>query len=109
MNKPPYRYQGQITRVIDGDTVDIVIDLGLRITANVRARLWGINTPERGQQGYNEAGDYLIFRTAGKTLAVETHKDPDNFGRWLIVLIDDSGKCINDDMVTLGHAVEYRR
>ena len=55
-----YHYRGVITRVIDGDTVDVEIDLGLRLTANVRCRLYGINTPERGQPGYHEAAGNVL-------------------------------------------------
>ena len=41
-----YTYKCNVTRVIDGDTVDASIDLGYDITINKRIRLYGINTPE---------------------------------------------------------------
>ncbi len=109
MKKPPYRYLGKVTRVVDGDTVDVQIDLGFRLNANVRCRLYGINTPERGELGYHEATDYLETQVHGKTLFVETHKDPDNFGRWLVELYDGPGESVNERLVHMGHAKEYRR
>ena len=41
-----YQYKAKIDRIVDGDTMDIVIDLGFKITTNQRIRLKGINTPE---------------------------------------------------------------
>ena len=41
-----YKYKATVGRVVDGDTVDVVIDLGFKITTNQRIRLEGINTPE---------------------------------------------------------------
>lgn len=41
-----FRYIGTITKVVDGDTVDAVIDLGFTISVRERFRLLGINAPE---------------------------------------------------------------
>ena len=41
-----FHYQAEITRVVDGDTVDAFIDLGFDLHSKQRVRLFGINTPE---------------------------------------------------------------
>ena len=41
-----YTYNCEITRVVDGDTCDITLDLGFNIMHKARVRLHGINAPE---------------------------------------------------------------
>ena len=41
-----YEYNCQVTRVVDGDTIDCVLDLGFSILHKCRVRLYGIDTPE---------------------------------------------------------------
>ncbi len=46
-----YRYIAELIRVVDGDTIDVRVDLGFQITQVIRVRLKGINTPElRGKE-----------------------------------------------------------
>ena len=44
--KKKYRYNAKVMRVVDGDTLDLEIDLGFNIKINERVRLFGIDTPE---------------------------------------------------------------
>lgn len=78
-----YEYQGVVTNVVDGDTFDITVDLGLRITSNQRVRLYGIDTPERGQPGFMEATTRLRELILDQTVVVRTIKPADKYGRWL--------------------------
>jgi len=41
-----YRYKARLNRIIDGDTIDVSIDLGFDVKIKQRVRLYGINTPE---------------------------------------------------------------
>lgn len=41
-----YFYNAEVTRVVDGDTIDVSIDLGFNIWIKERLRLYGLNTPE---------------------------------------------------------------
>ena len=41
-----YYYKAEVTRIVDGDTIDVSIDLGFSVSAKARLRLYGINTPE---------------------------------------------------------------
>ena len=44
--QPSYRYRAELDRVVDGDTLDVVIDLGFYIRIKERIRLEGVDTPE---------------------------------------------------------------
>ena len=41
-----YEYKALVERVVDGDTIDVIIDLGFKTWKKVRVRMEGINTPE---------------------------------------------------------------
>ena len=41
-----YEYKAIVDRVVDGDTIDVTIDLGFKTWKKVRVRMEGINTPE---------------------------------------------------------------
>ena len=46
MESKLYHYSAEVTRVVDGDTVDAFVDLGFDMHSKQRVRLYGINTPE---------------------------------------------------------------
>ncbi len=50
-----YDYAVTVARVVDGDTLDLDVDLGFYLRSRLRFRLLGIDAPERGQPGYAEA------------------------------------------------------
>jgi micrococcal nuclease len=102
-----YNFKATCTYVVDGDTADLIIDAGFNLTTKRRIRLLGINTPERGVSGYQQAKDYLKWRTLNKKLIVETYED-DVFGRYLGILFID-GVNINQELLELGLAVMYVR
>ena len=52
-----YEYRCKIVRIIDGDTVDLIIDLGFNIKIKIRGRLEGVDTPERGHPDWSHATD----------------------------------------------------
>ena len=105
-----YQYRHvKIERVVDGDTIDLSVDLGNKITWRENFRLNGIDTPERGTIGCAPATQHLIDLTSGGLSRIETFK-PDKFGRWLADLyINTSGGelLVNKLMVIDGHAKEY--
>jgi len=83
-----YLRRAKVLRVVDGDTVDLEVDLGYHVSLTIRGRLLGINTPERGQPD---------FALATKALAslLEENTDEDGYvsvkstktgkyGRWLV-------------------------
>ncbi len=111
-----YKYNAKIGRIVDGDTVDIVIDLGFKITTNQRIRLKGINTPEtynvkKDSEEYKKglaAKEFVIQRiTANNYEAViDTDKDTGKYGRYIATIwLADSSTSLNDELVEKGHAV----
>ena len=108
-----YEYQHvKVARVIDGDTVVLDIDMGNRITWSGSFRLAGINAPEMGASGSNEARLFLFDLLKGGVALAETIK-PDKYGRWLVRLYTHFGLDgtpegdIGEAMVEAGHAVAY--
>ncbi|VFM96173.1 MAG: micrococcal nuclease [Candidatus Kentron sp. G] len=97
-----HRYRCSVSRVVDGDTVDLVVDLGFRIRIDVRVRLAGIDAPER----YTEDGKKATARVkalAPAIVSVSTSKTG-KYGRWLATLYDEDGRDINALLVEEGHA-----
>ena len=117
-----YNYNATCTRVVDGDTVDAMIDLGFGVHVKKRIRLAGINAPESRTREKQEkilglaAKERLkdMLNSADNNFELES-KEVGKYGRVLGVLhIDElDGKdvitkvCINDSLVKEGYAVEY--
>ena len=102
----------EIVNVVDGDTIDIVIDLGFDLTKKERVRLAGIDAPEsrtsnaEEKQFGLEAAEYLKSRLdSSSNLKIKTEKDG-KFGRMLGYLYDEKGS-LNEDMVARGYAWVY--
>ena len=109
-----YEYKAELVRVVDGDTVDLAVDLGFRHRFTDRFRLYGINTPERGEKGWSAANEHLTSLLAyrGKPIGLRTHIDKrDKYGRWLaelyVTLTDGTILFVNQDMIDRGYAVRY--
>ena len=116
-----YEYRCKITRVVDGDTVDVDIDLGFGVWLHKeRVRLHGIDTPESRTRDLEEKKYGLIakqkikdFMPVGSMQTLVTTKDKaGKFGRILgkFLIYDkttDSQMTINDWMIREHHAVAY--
>lgn len=106
----PYVYHARIVRVVDGDTIDLDVDLGFRLTSRQRLRVLGINAPEKstpeGVEAARFAADLLPVGTA---ILVETDRpDPrDKYGRFLATFDLPDGQDFAETMVLGGHAVRY--
>lgn len=98
-----------VVRVIDGDSIELSIDVGNHITWRANFRLYGIDTPERGHPLYHEATEHLSKLLLLGVSKVQTHK-PDKFGRWLVTVwvpVTGGDLCVNEAMVVEGFAKEY--
>lgn len=107
-----YEYRARIERCVDGDTVDASLDLGFGVCVDERCRLLGIDTPERGQPGFNEATAYLEqllegAKVEGFVLCRTVKDKKGKYGRYLIELFDTEGQSINQRMVKDGFARAY--
>ena len=82
----PYVYQAKVARWVDGDTVDLDVDLGFKMRTMQRFRLIGIDTPERGQPGYTEARQLAESLMPSDSPVLFESMKSDKYGRWLIYL-----------------------
>lgn len=110
-----YQYKVKVTRVVDGDTVDVDIDLGFSVVLKKqRVRLYEIDTPESRTRDLEEkkfglaSKKYLKNKLENATNIYLTSHDKGKFGRILGELfIDDNEKSVNMQLVDNHHAVYY--
>ena len=111
-----YEYRATIRRVVDGDTVDVTLDLGFNILYNSRIRLLGIDTPESRTRDLEEKARGLAAKDrvkelcpVGSSVILKTTKDGrGKFGRILgEIFVSGIVQSINQLLVEEGHAVEY--
>ena len=109
-----YRYKVYVTRVVDGDTVDVDIDLGFgMVYKKQRVRMKGIDTPESRTRDLEEkkfglaSKEFLKAQLYGQEIELVSH-DKGKFGRILGELfIGSSAYSINQVMIDNHHAVLY--
>ena len=114
-------YGAKPLKAIDGDTIDLMVDLGFSIHFKMRVRLYGVNTPESrtkdlaekelGLKAKKFTEDWLVGRD---WVFVNTIPDKnDKYGRVLAKIyssdkIDDvATACLNTDIIQSGYAREY--
>lgn len=80
-----YEYKARVDRVIDGDTVDFIVDLGFHVYIKIRGRLLGVDTPERGDKDWATATAHLaeLLNNKGEEIVIRTKKT-EKYGRWLV-------------------------
>jgi micrococcal nuclease len=114
-------YGATVIDVIDGDTIDLMIDLGFNIHHKIRVRLYGVNTPESRTKDLKEKEMGLKAKsftkdwlTNNKWVFVNTIPDKnDKYGRILARIYssdqveDPKTACLNVDIVQAGFAREY--
>ena len=115
-----YEYRAELIKVVDGDTVDVDIDLGFGVwLKNERVRIMGIDTPESrtsdkveklfGLAAKNRVKKMLEKNIVLKTFAAKDGEDmKGKFGRILgDFYIESEGKLLTEVMIEEGHAVPY--
>ena len=105
----------KVTKIVDGDTIDVLLDMGFDILYQQRVRLFGIDTPESRtrdlkEKKYGLLSKYLLKAelSLGKKITVKTYKGDETgkFGRILGDIWID-GKSVNQKMCDKGYAVPY--
>jgi|TARA_B100001758_G_C18410968_1_gene615641 micrococcal nuclease len=106
-----FKYNAKVIRVVDGDTVDALVDLGFSTFKKVRIRMMGINAPESRTRDMEEKAKGLAAKIRLEELLeeekfiLESH-GVGKFGRCLGTLhVDDVN--VNKTLVEEGHAWEY--
>jgi micrococcal nuclease len=93
---------GMATRVIDGDTIDVLLTSG-----RIRVRLHGVDAPERDQPGGDAATAWLTQRLQDRQVLLEPVSQ-DQYDR-MVAVVHVGDRNINRDLVQAGHAWAYRQ
>jgi len=110
-----YEYACTVERIVDGDTIDVTLDLGFSVSYKSRVRLYGIDTPESRTRNKDEKARgklASVFLTKAIELAdqvvirTELKDSRGKFGRVLGTVVCD-GEDVNQGMVDGGFAVKY--
>lgn len=115
-----WQYRAFAVRVIDGDTIEVEIDLGMRVTITQTVRVAGINAPEVTTTAGRTAkaavnvwmGQALIPDGANAKwpLTITTSKPDgqgDKYGRWLASISRADGRDLATDLIAAGHALPW--
>lgn len=114
-----YEYRVKINNIVDGDTVDVDIDLGFGVwIKDERVRIMGIDTPESRttdevEKIFGLAAKYRLKELLGEYSVLKTQIDKDGkdmkgkFGRVLGDFLSSEGKSISETLIEEGHAVPY--
>lgn len=103
-----YKYNAQVLKVIDGDTVDLFVDLGFKVGFNTRMRLIGIDTPEKQFPYGKVVQQYLKKILENQKVYVDVTKK-DKYGRYLglIYLNETDNISINEFLINNNMAKAY--
>lgn len=108
-----FEYNCSITKIIDGDTIDVILDLGFNTKLDKRIRVHGIDTPELRSRLPAERIHARMARSRVQQLLplhtkhiIRTYK-PDKYGRTLGTIYDDEDNDIADILVQERLAVKY--
>lgn len=110
-------YKAQVKKVLDGDTIDLLIDVGFNMHYSGRVRLYGVNTPESRTSNLEEKVAGLAAKEFvenwieenNHVVFIKTIKDKnEKYGRLLAEIYNqDKTKCLNLEIVNAGLARSY--
>jgi len=110
-------YQAKVLRIVDGDTIDVDLDLGFSVwLRKQRVRLYGIDTPESRTRNKEEKVRGLLSKAKlkelapiGSTIKLKTQigDERGKFGRILGTLLTQDNININEFLIENNYAVAY--
>ncbi len=110
----PYTYNAYVVSVYDGDTITVILDMGMGVQKKAKCRMYGIDTPELRGKTVKEktaakvARDRLRELVNEKTVLLQSLTKPDKYGRLLVkVWVDDGAILVNDLLIEEGLARAY--
>ena len=108
----PFVYNATLERIIDGDTIDVTLDLGFNVKLHKqRCRLAGIDTPESRTKNLEEKALGLKAKERLKELCIGSFKiqslGTGKYGRILAIPYTEDNQDVCQMLVSEGHAVEY--
>lgn len=110
---PIYQYKAKLVKVVDGDTVDLEVDLGFYASVRTRFRLYGIDTKELRDKDPKNRAEALLAKERlrqlleGEDLIVVSYKT-DMYGRWLAdIYRQDMTASVNETLLQENLAVPF--
>ena len=121
MTRPNYVYAAKLERVVDGDTYELMVDLGCSVWHKLTVRLLGVNTPEtKGETrtaGLAARREAEIWFSDHHSFVIELHKEPkrqtDSFRRYLALIYGtkfytEHQESLSEHLLATHHAVLFR-
>ena len=105
-----YQYEAEVIAVVDGDTLDLRVDVGFRHRLEDRFRLYGVNAPEKNTPEGVRAKAFVVqwFKDHPGPYFIDTMKDKrEKYGRWLATVRAANGQYLCDDLISSGNAKAY--
>jgi len=109
-----YRYNAKLDRVVDGDTIDALVDLGFNTWKKVRIRLMGIDAYESRTRDLEEKKLGLAAKArlneiieSNDLLFILKSHGVGKYGRCLGEIFIEEGISINQTLINEGHATQY--
>lgn len=93
----------EVERIIDGDTLVIRVEGG-----SITVRLYGVDTPERGEACFSEATERLTELAGSYVQLLPDERDADRFGRWLRYVYTTDAVLIDEALVAEGFGLAWR-
>jgi len=111
----PFCYNAKVSKIIDGDTIKVDIDLGFDIWMRDQSiRLFGIDTPESRTTDNNQKKLGLLAKKQlsshcpeGSDILLQTFVDKAKFGQFLGIISTTKGINVNQWLIDNNYAVEY--
>lgn len=102
-----YKYKAIVDYVVDGDTVDLSVDLGFDIWHKTRVRVNGLDTPEKWFNYGKVVKAYAEEILQSRDVEITTTKE-DKYGRYLVELfVEGIEGSFNQHLIDQGMAKEY--
>ena len=110
-----FEYNATVTRVVDGDTIDAIVDLGFSTFKKVRIRMHGINAPEsrtrdleEKKKGLDAKARLIEMLEENKNEFILVSHGVGKFGRCLgEIFLNKKENSINKQLIWEGHGTEY--
>lgn len=100
-----YQYKAKVVKVVDGDTIHALVDLGFSIYSEIIFRFAGINAPEKNTQEGIVAKDVLTEKLLNQSIVLNCN-GKDKYGRWIAtVLLNDLN--VNQWLLDNKYAIVY--
>lgn len=116
-----YTYRAKVEKVVDGDTLDLLVDLGFHIHHNIRVRLLGVDCPEtrkasdfeksKGLEAKEFTKQYVEKAMTDYGYVIVSTESTDKYGRWLSYVSspEEGAISLTESLVINNHTKDYMK